>query len=167
MQEGFLRAIPGRDALVARVAFAVRAARLLGWPVRFSEQVPEKLGTTIPELEPSSEEVFAKTAFSAFGAAGLGDTLRAASIHHLLLAGIETPICVYQTAVEALRRDFDVTILTDAVGARRPNDAAAALIELRSAGCHAVPAETVFYSLLGDAQHAAFKAFTQLVKAAN
>ncbi|MGF1451238.1 MAG: isochorismatase family protein [Opitutales bacterium] len=167
MQAGFLQAINDSETLIRRVQFAISATRLLGWPIRFTEQVPDKLGATIPELETRDGEVFAKTAFSAFGAEGLLDSIREAGATHLLLAGIETPICVYQSVVDALREDLAVTVLADGVGARRTADAGAALAELRSAGCHVVPAETVFYSLIRDAKHPRFRDFTALVKAAS
>lgn len=169
MQAGFLKAVEAADPLLRRVGFAVSAARLLGIEVIFTEQVPDKLGATdasLAVLAPGAK-VFAKTAFSALGAEGLTDYLRSRGIAHLLVAGIETPICVYQTATEALREAFDVTLLSDALGARRSADAAVALQALREAGAHVLPAETVFYSILQDAAAPRFREFTQLVKSAS
>ena len=83
---------------------------------------------------------------------------------HLLLCGLETPICVYQTAIAALAAGLQVTLLSDALGARRTEDATACLMALRHAGAHVLPSETVFYALLHDVQHPFFKAYTQLVK---
>lgn len=169
MQAGFLKVVADAEPLFRRVSFAVGAARLLGIEVVFTEQVPDKLGQTdtfLTALAPGAK-IFPKTSFSAFGAEGLEDYLRARGIAHLLVVGIETPICVYQTATEALRQDFDVTLLSDAVGARRREDAAAALQAMREAGAHILPAETVFYSILQDAADPRFKEFTQLVKSAS
>ena len=59
-----------------------------------------------------------------------------------------------------------MTILSDAVGARRPDDARVCLDALARSGAHVLPAETVFYALLHDVAHPFFKAYTQLVKAA-
>lgn len=169
MQAGFLKAVAEAEPLFRRVGFAIGAARLLGMQTFFTEQVPDKLGTTdtfLTALAPGAK-FFTKTAFSAFGAAGLLAHLRSSGIDHLLIAGIETPICVYQTATEALREEFDVTLLSDAVGGRRPADAAAALSALREAGAHILPSETVFYSILQDAADPRFKEFIQLVKTAS
>ena len=59
-----------------------------------------------------------------------------------------------------------VTILSDAVEARRPEDACTCLEALRAAGAHILPTETVFYAMVGDATHPQFRAFTELVKQA-
>ena len=91
-------------------------------------------------------------------------TAALAPAEHLLICGLETQICVYQTALDALRAGLHVTILSDAVGARRPADAAVCLDALGRAGAHVLPGETVFYALLGDVQHPFFKTYTQLVK---
>jgi nicotinamidase-related amidase len=77
---------------------------------------------------------------------------------------VETPVCVYQTAIDALRSGLQVTVLADCVGARRPDDAQVCLQALARAGAHLLPAETVFYSVLGSAEHPAFRAYTELVK---
>ena len=74
------------------------------------------------------------------------------------------PVCVYQTATAALAAEVGVTILTDAIGARRPGDAQVCLETLARAGAHLLPAETVFYALLHDVSHPFFRAYTQLVK---
>ncbi|MFM9092543.1 MAG: isochorismatase family protein, partial [Verrucomicrobiota bacterium] len=110
--------------------------------------------------------VWAKDTFSALGDPAVrGALLAPGGPRHLLLAGIETPICVYQTAIDALRAELEVTVLTDCVGARRPADAAAALAALARLGCHLLPAETVFYALAQDARHPFFRGLTALVKA--
>src|SRR5690606_1951546 len=97
--------------------------------------------------------VYAKTTFSVFGDDGISDTLRDLDIEHIILCGIETPVCVYQTALGALDADLQVTVLTDAIGARRPVDASVCLGGLARAGVHLLPSESVFYALLHDAGH--------------
>lgn len=164
VQPVFVRAIADGPRMLRRCEFAVAAAHGLGLRLVFSEQVPEKLGGTAPELLAAAPGAAAvgKTTFSALAEKKIRFALLPAE--HLLLCGLETPICVYQTAVEALRSGLHVTVLSDAVGARRPDDAAACLAALRHAGAHVLPAETVFYSLLRDVRHPFFKPYTQLVK---
>ena len=105
---------------------------------------------------------FGKDTFSALA----DDTIRhaLAPAEHLLVCGLETPICVYQTALDALHSGLQVTLLNDAVGARRPDDATACLAALARAGAHVLPSESVFYALLGHVRHPFFKTYTQLVK---
>ena len=166
VQPSFLKAIPGAAQLQRRCAFAIQAAVGLGLDVFFTEQVPEKLGPTAPDLLAlgPTPVVFGKTTFSALAHAPLADVLRSRSVQHLLICGIETPVCVYQTAIDALHADLQVTLLADCIGARRADDAAVCLDALARAGVHVLPGETVFYSLLRGADHPFFKAYTALVK---
>lgn len=166
LQPPFLNAIPGSPQVLQRCAFAIEAAAGFGIPVAFTEQVPQKLGGTAPELLglAAKPSVWGKIAFSALADHGIRDALRKRAPDHLLLCGVETSICVYQTALDALDAHYQVTVLTDAVAGRRGDDAQAALTALARAGVQVLPAETVFYSLLGDANHPFFKGFTQLVK---
>ncbi len=166
VQPAFVNAMADGARVLRRCAFAIEAATGLGLPVAFTEQVPQKLGGTAPELLAlvAKPTVWGKTAFSALADDGIRDTLRRRGAAHLILCGLESPVCIYQTALAALDGGMQVTVLTDAVGARRPDDARSALAALARAGVHMLPAETVFYSLLHDAGHPFFKGYTQLVK---
>ena len=167
MQPKFVAAISDGANVQRRCGFALAAAHGLALPVAFTEQVPQKLGGTAPALlalAPGAA-VWAKETFSALADAAIRDAvLRTRGARHLLLCGIETPVCVYQTAVAALAEGLQVTVLSDAVGARRPDDARACLDALARAGAHVLPAETVFYAMLHDVKHPFFKTYTQLVK---
>jgi nicotinamidase-related amidase len=166
VQPTFLKAIPGASEIQRRCAFAIQAAAGLDLDVIFTEQVPQKLGPTAPDLLAlaATPLVFGKTTFSALAHAPLADALRARGVQHLLLCGIETPVCIYQTAIDAVHADMHVTLLADCTGARRTDDAAVCLEALARAGVHVLPSETVFYSLLRGADHPFFKTYTQLVK---
>jgi len=167
-QDVFLRALPAAGApLVRRCAFAVSAAKLLQIPVTLTEQVPAKLGATNAAVRAAAgadAPAFAKSAFSAFAADGLGEWLREQSTTHLLVAGLEIPICVYLSVLDALAADFEVTVLTDATGGRRPDDFPPVWRMMESAGARLLPSETIFYSILRDAAHPRFREFTALVK---
>ena len=162
LQAPFLAAIPGSAEIVRRTSFALEAAAGLGLTVAFTEQVPAKLGPTLPELLSLAREprVFAKDAFSALAAPGLAEWIAEHQIEHLLLAGIETPVCIYQTAIDALGHDLQVTLLTDGLGGRRATDCATVLDQLARLGCHPLPSETVFYSILKTTTHPFFRDFT-------
>ncbi len=167
MQPKFVAAVFDGLAIRRRCEFAVAAAIGLGIPVGFTEQVPQKLGSTAPELLELAPRaaVWPKNTFSALADEGIRDALmRQRDVQHILLCGIETPICVYQTAIAALADDMEVTVLSDAVGARRTDDARICLDALTRAGAHVLPSETVFYALLREVGHPYFRSFTQLVK---
>jgi nicotinamidase-related amidase len=167
MQPVFVRAVADGVRVQRRCEFAVTAACGLGLPVMFTEQAPQKLGGTAPELLALAHGAvsFGKSTFSALA----DEAIRAALLgdhpaEHLLLCGVETPVCVYQTAIASLAAGLHVTILSDAVGARRAGDEAVCLTALARAGAHVLPSETVFYALLRDVTHPFFRAYTQLVK---
>jgi len=167
MQEVFLKSVAGAQALVDRCRFAAEAAILLNMTVLYTEQVPEKLGHVTGQLKALIPEtqVFGKTAFSALQADGLLPCLREEGIEHLLIAGLESPICVYQTSLDAIEKDISVTVLEDCIGCRRPEDGRSALGFLKThTACHVLPSETVFYSILNGADHPRFREFTSLVK---
>ena len=167
LQAPFVSAIVDGKQVTRRCEFALRAAQALGIPIALTEQVPAKLGPTIePILAAAGDEVsvFAKNTFSALACDELSGFIAEQEIEHLLICGIETPICVYQTALDAINQDLVVTVLTDAIGARRPADAASTREALARHGAHLLPSESVFYALLHDTDHAAFKSITQLVK---
>ena len=136
-------------------------------PVR-APQVPQKLGATDPAILALAEApaVHAKGSFSALaaGSPARSSIVGGKAVEHLVLCGVETPVCVYQTAVDALQSGLSVTVLADCVGARREEDARVCLEALAGAGVHVLPAETVFYSILGGAEHPFFRAYTELVK---
>jgi nicotinamidase-related amidase len=166
LQPAFLAAIPESQRVHWRCSFALEAAKGLSLPVLFTEQVPAKLGHTADDLLELADQPVAlgKDAFSALGDQAIAAHLKAAGSKHLLICGIETPVCVYQTAVDARKAGYEVTLLTDCLGARRATDAAAVLAHLAQTGCSVLPAESVFYALLRDAQHPFFRDFTKLVK---
>src|SRR4051812_16071246 len=153
MQPKFVAAVVDGIRVRRRCEFAVAAAMGLGIPVAFTEQVPQKLGATAPELLDLAPRaaVWGKNTFSALADDGIRDALlRQRDVQHILLCGIETPVCIYQTAIAALADELQVTVLSDAVGGRRPDDGRACLEALQRAGAHVLPAETVFYALLRD-----------------
>lgn len=164
-QDCFIDTLSGKDAFFRRCAFAIDAAQTLGIRTLFTEQAPEKLGPTNRQLKERAQKskVFSKRSFSALSAPGIETYLRDNEIYHVLVCGLETPICIYQTALQSIDEDIDATFLTDALGCRRPEDGEVAIEAIRQLDCQALPSETVFYSLLGSATHPRFRPFSKLV----
>lgn len=165
-QDSFIDKLHNKEAFLLRCSFAIEAARALKIHTIFTEQSADKLGRTNAKLMSLAHQpkIFHKRAFSALNAPGIERYLRDREIYHLLVCGLETPICIYQTGLQAHDEDIDVTLLSDALGARRADDEKPALDALRQLGCQILPTETVLYSLMGDAQHPFFKAYNSVVK---
>ncbi len=168
-QDVFIDTIYNKESFLLRTAFAIEAARSLRIRTIFTEQVPEKLGRTNRKLQSLAwkPRTFAKQSFSALRAPGLEQFLRENEIYHLVVCGLETPICVYQTALQAEEEDVDITLFTDALGCRRQEDEAPVLESLRKLNCELLPSETLFYSLIGDVGHPYFRYYNNVVKAYN
>jgi nicotinamidase-related amidase len=168
VQPPFLRAVLDGERVLGRCQFAVASAAGLGIPVAFTEQVPAKLGATEPTLLSLAgrHEVHSKDAYSALapGSPARARLLEGGSTQHLLLCGVETPICIFQTADDALKAGLAVTVLSDCVGGRREADSRVCLDALARAGARVLPSETVFYSIISHALHPFFKSYTELVK---
>ena len=166
-QDCFLKVIPNNDRLLKRTAFAIEAANLLGCSLMVAEQLPEKLGPTTAELQkhfPNKTPILAKSTFSVMNNQSFSEWIGRNQIEHLLLMGLETPICIYQTAIQALSEGIGVTVLSDCIGERRFEDRDPTLRQLLAMDAHVLPAETIFYSLVASADHRHFHAFTDLVK---
>ena len=167
MQSRLLNGIAEKDDLVDAVSIFCKAMNLFEIRTVITEQVPSKLGETCDEISSlcSDSPKFSKKTFSAFGESSFASWVEQEKIEHLIITGIETPICVYLSAVDAIKKGMEVTVLTDCIGARRRGDAAQCLGQLESIGCHLLPLETLLYSLLGSADHAVFRSISELVRA--
>ncbi len=167
MQERLLSQIPQHDLLLDRVAGMLEIASCLDIPTGVCEQVPEKLGLTHPTIRNACAETavfFEKKGFSALSASGMDTWLSGHQIQHLLIAGIETPICVYQSVLDAVHKQLDCTVLSDCVGEARSMDRDPVLQQFIAMEVPVLPAETIIYSLLGSAQHPKFSEVNQIVK---
>ncbi|MDO4383734.1 MAG: isochorismatase family protein, partial [Eubacteriales bacterium] len=102
--------------------------------------------------------------FSCLDAPGFEEELESMTAKHVVIAGIEAHICVYQTAMDFLDRGFKVTILKDCCGARKKVDFDTAMAELEKAGCRITTFETFVYQTLRTSRHTAFRTISEIVK---
>ncbi|VTR67410.1 Isochorismatase hydrolase [Desulfosarcina cetonica] len=144
----------------------VRGIRVLDIPVLWVEQNPAGLGPTIDEvatLLPDLEPI-PKMSFSACGNENFVAALKDAARHQVLVAGIETHICVYQTAVDLIEMGYEAHVVADAVSSRTPENKNIGLEKMKAAGALPTSVETALFELLGVAQGEAFKAISKIVK---
>ena len=155
------------DKLIKSVNLMVHAMQLLEIPLLVTEQAPEKLGHTLPQVFDGLPNplFFQKDTFSAFGSESFCQWVEDHEIEQLLLSGVETSICIYLTALDAISRNLGVTILSDCVASRRSDDGADALRALRDAGGHILGVETVLYSIMRSSSHPKFRGISKLVRA--
>lgn len=153
------------EALFDALSRLIRGARVLEVPVVATEQNPAGLGPTIEELAPLLPgPVIPKMAFSCCGEPAFEKSLEATGRRQVLLAGIETHICVYQTARDLLSRGREVHVVADGVSSRTAGNRAVGLEKMRAAGAEVTSVETALFEMLAVAEGSAFKEILRIVR---
>lgn len=168
VQERLAPAVRDGDSVLARVGILLDAARRLGVPAVVSEQYPKGLGHTVgalaSRLDGPGVEVIAKTAFSCAREPRLIEALDAKGRPQVVLCGLETHVCVLQTALDLQERGYAVHVAADAVASRDPARRDLGLARMRHAGCTVVDSEMVVFEWLGAAGTDEFKEVSRLIK---
>src|SRR5687768_14557210 len=167
VQEAFRNVISDFERLTSRIPLAIRGFQILERPVFVTEQYPKGLGRTIEEIRavlPADFEYLEKSAFSSCGAAGLKNGFKAGELKQIVICGLETHVCVNQTAHDLLDLGFDVHLLTDCVASRYEHDKAAGLSKMLASGVLSSSVEMALFELMRNAQHEKFKEVQGLVK---
>ncbi len=164
MQEAFSGVVGGFDSIVGSITLLAKVSKLLGVPVLGTEQVPEKLGGTVREIDALLDEKLAKTTFDALKEERIKERILSSGRRKLLLTGIETHICVLQTTLSALSSGMEVHLVSDATGSTFQEDKQVTLMRLSRDGAHVTTSESVVYELLGSSKHPKFREVVSLVK---
>lgn len=166
VQEAFRPAVLDFDRVVANVAVLVQGARVLELPVLVTEQYPKGLGRTVPEvarhldgMEPIEKVCFSAAQSEPFGAA-LGESGR----EQVLICGIESHVCVSQTAEDLLTDGRVVHVARDAVSSRTAENRELGLHKMERAGAVVTSVEAALFELLRAAGTPQFKEIQRLVK---
>lgn len=165
IQEKLLPLFAETPRLLINAEFLIDIARLLDVPTLVTEQYPQGLGPTASVLAaklPGNPP--AKKTFSCCGASGLVESLDQATRPWVLLTGIETHVCVSQTAFDLLERGFQVALPVDGLASRFAIDHQVALERLARAGATLTTVEAVTFEWIGTAAHPAFRDFSKLVQ---
>ncbi len=184
LQAKLLPAMHEGSSVLANALRLAQAARLMRVPVTVTEQYPEGLGATVPELADFAREPLVKLAFSAvdeglieylneIGTPKASPNAKSVPKHlqkprenersEIIIAGIEAHVCVLQT-VMGLLDDFDVHVVTDACTSRTERNRDAAYDRLAAEGASLVTTEMVLFEWLRSSEHAHFKAVQGLIK---
>lgn len=144
----------------------IRACQTLGVPRLVTEQYPERLGISNPRIREALGDIprLPKTEFGCLANAAFSRALVASGRDQLLLIGMETHVCVLQTALEALDRRYEVFLVRDAVVASRKAEHIAGMERMVQAGVIPVSAEMAIFEMLRQAGTPDFKALLPLIK---
>lgn len=166
-QEAFRFPINDFAQIASRISIAVRGFQILNLPIIITEQYPKGLGRTAEEIlfsMPPEFEFVEKTAFSSCGASSFVEKLRETGASQIVLCGLETHICVSQTAHDLLSENFQVHILEDCVGSRFSRDKETALRKMEMNGVVPSCVEMALFEVMRDSRHEQFKEIQNLVK---
>lgn len=155
-----------REQLIRNLQILIRGAKVLGIPIFWLEQYPEGLGSTVSEIADllAGHEPFSKVCFSACGQEQFMEELRAGGRRQLLLAGIETHVCVYQTARDLVELGHQVEFVIDATSSRSAANKRVGVEKMLRAGAGMTSVETALFELLRTAGTSRFKEISQLLK---
>lgn len=166
LQPAFLKAIHEADRVLRRSEFLARIASLLGVPVWGTVQNVERMGGLDPSIDALlTEPADPKMAFSCMGCLPFVSRLEASGRNQFVLVGIETHICVSQTAHHLLDQGYEVAVCADAVSARSLDRHEVGLARIRAAGAAIVHTESIAYEWMHGADHPKFREALEVVKA--
>jgi nicotinamidase-related amidase len=166
IQDRLFQAMQDKENLFVNAAKMIKGAKIFNLPIIVTEQIPEKLGQTIPELTPELDgiERIAKESFSCWGNNRFQEKLESLGRRKVIIIGIESHVCVYQTVVDLIDNGFSVHVVADAVSSRTKENSDIGLAAMKSAGACLTGTEMVLFELLQKASDAGFKDIQKIVK---
>lgn len=169
VQDRLARVMDDRDRVVRNCAILMKAAAEMDVPVVVSEQYPQGLGPTIPELRDLACEadIYGKVTFSCLATEAIAARLAAEGRSQTIVAGMESHVCVLQSALDlqARRGDDDrVFVVADAVESRRPDSKAIALDRFRAEGVGVVTTEMVVFEWMRTSAIPSFRTLSKLIR---
>lgn len=167
IQEKFKPGMPLFDKMVSNAKKLLLASKHMDIPLIVSEHYPEKLGATVPDLDVSHASLkYPKTLFSMATpemCSHLKKLCPDFGLESVVLFGLESHICLEQTAMDMKLNGYDVHIAADCAMSRSQDDRHLALHRLREIGCHVTTSESIIFKLLKDKNHSKFNEVRKLV----
>jgi nicotinamidase-related amidase len=166
VQERLFPHMHERDALASRIATFLGGVGTLGVPLVATEQYPKGLGPTLPEVAESIDGFapVVKSAFSCCDEPTFADALDVLGRPIVLVAGIEAHVCVLQTVIDLLERNYTPVLVADATSSRSAFDRDIALRRAESEGARITTVESILFELTRYSGTPRFKEISRLVK---
>ena len=166
VQGNLAQSMHNKEGLSENLKRMVKGAQLLGVPILWTEQNPDGLGPTMPEiveLLPNQNPV-SKFSFSCCGSEQFMKELKALNRQNILIVGMEAHVCVYQTAADLVNLNYDVQVVADAVASRTLENKQIGLEKSKEAGAGITSTEIALFELLKIAKGDKFKEIIKIVK---
>ncbi len=155
-----------KEEFFSNVIKMIKGAKALELPIIWNEQLPDKLGPTIPEISEllSGLSPLEKSTFSCCGNSDFSTKLESTRRKQVLLAGMETHVCVYQTAIDLLSQGYEVYLIADAVSSRTLRNIELGIEAMKNAGAKITSVEMALFEMLQKAEGGKFKEIIGIVK---
>jgi nicotinamidase-related amidase len=166
IQERLYPHIYEHEAVARNTGVLVAGLKLLGVPLLVTQQYTRGLGPTIPELSDLVREfpVIEKTAFSCCDEPKFIMTLAEIHRHFILIAGIESHVCVLQTVIDLVERGYQPVVAADCISSRKAADTSTAVRRMRMEGAIVTTCESILFELCRFSGTETFKSISKLVK---
>ena len=155
-----------KEALFKKIGILIDGFKILEIPILWLEQYPEGLGPTVQEVASHLEDYkpLSKITFSALKDKNILKTFNESGRNQVLMTGIETHICIYQTSMDLISMGIETHVVKDAVSSRTEENKIIGLEKIAGAGGHITSVETALFELIEVAEGKAFKKILELVK---
>jgi len=169
VQQRLVAAIPAESLklMTKNIALLLDTADILGIPTLCSEQSPAGLGSTVTAIAehlPGGVEKIEKTCFSCAGSEVFQQRMENSGRRQIVLAGMESHVCILQSAVQLVQQELEVFVVEDAVCSRKEIHHRNAMERMRQAGVIITNIESVIFEWMRDAGHEHFRKISALLK---
>jgi nicotinamidase-related amidase len=166
VQEKLLAVMQDKEKIVQNICKLIDFARIVGLPIIVTEQYPKGLGPTVKQIREKLPETvpIEKTVFDCFGAEGFREKIVELKVSTLILVGIESHVCVTQTALSGLDNNMRVCVVSDAISSRTRENCQIGIERMRDSGAIISSTEMLMFELLRDAKTREFKEAQALFK---
>lgn len=154
-----------KEIVFKNVKAMIKGAQILGIPILWTEQVPEKIGNTIPQIAQllKDQQPVEKESFSCVSNKRFMEALSALNRKQIVVTGIEGHVCVYQTAADLISEGYQLQIVCDAVSSRSLENKQIALERLKQLGAQMTCTEMILCELLKTTEDKRFKEILKLM----
>lgn len=163
IQEKLVKAASNGEKTIINTSKISQAAQILSIPVIITEQYPKGLGATVESITGSDAFIIEKSSFSAFKEPEFEQKIKSLNRKQVILCGIETHICVLQTAIDLYKNGYEVYVLKDCVSSRSEEEQNSGLELLKQYGIKVITVEIALFQWLKSSKHPQFKDIQKLI----
>ncbi len=155
-----------KEAIFLNIQRMIRACQIFNIPIIWTEQVPEKMGDTISSISSLllDSRSIPKKAFSCCGEPAIAQEVHKLNRNQVIITGIETHICVYQTVRDLIEDGFETEVIVDAVSSRTKENRELGLTRMKDIGAGWMSTEMALFELQKEAGSKQFKQIQNLIK---